>query len=130
MLLYVDAVFGLLSLIGSSLGGSAYWFLGPLLFGGGLSVDNLQAANTTITLIVAATSLAYGFAGLAVANGYRIGWKVGLGLAVGAVVFPLLAVGPGPVLTSTYVITYLFNIALVATLLHPESRNHQKIWFQ
>ena len=130
MLLYADGIFGLLSLISPSLGGSAYWFVGPLLFDKGLGVSDLHTATTGVTLIVLATSLGYGFAGIALANGYRLGWKVGLGLAIGAVAIPLVAFGPGPVLGSAYVITFLFNVALVALLVHPHSREHQKIWFE
>lgn len=130
MLLYVDAVFALLSLLGLGIGSSAYVFLSPLLFDTPTTLDGLEHIQAAGSLIVFLSAMAYGFAGLALANGQRIGWKVGVGVAAGAVVLPLAAGGIGLVLGSTYVITYLFNVALLVTLLHPHSREHQKIWFE
>ena len=37
---------------------------------------------------------------------------------------------PGEVLTSLAIINFLFDAALVALLLHPMSREYQRIWFK
>lgn len=57
-------------------------------------------------------------AGFGIANEKR--WAYGLGLAVAVGRLVLLAHG---------VIALMFAIALVALLLHPHSRNYQRIWF-
>jgi hypothetical protein len=67
-----------------------------------------------------------------VAGGYGIanGKKWGYGLAVGSVAFRLalyLADGLGDALRDP--ISLMLTIALAALLLHPESRNYQRIWF-
>lgn len=110
MLLYFDAAGGLLALMGIPLGGSSYWWLGPL--GVLVSVG------------------AYAFGGLGIANGYRIGWQVGVAVACGALVLPAIALLNGWSLGPGYLITLLFNIALVVLLLHPQSRSYQRIWFE
>lgn len=130
MLLYVDAVFTMLGLLGTGIGGSAYIFVAPLLFDTSTSVEGLRTVDTTVTLIVLLSGFAYAFAALAIANTQKIGWKVGVGVAAGAVVLPVAAGGLGFVFGSNYLITYLFNIALLVALLHPQSREHQRIWFE
>ncbi|MEJ7583062.1 MAG: hypothetical protein WKF43_03040 [Acidimicrobiales bacterium] len=50
-------------------------------------------------------------------------------VAAGAVALSVVASGPG-ILVSRYVISFMFDVALVVALLHPLSRNHQRIWFQ
>lgn len=129
-LLYADAVFTVLAILGTGFGSSAYIFVAPLLYGTATTVDAFRAVNTVVVLIVVASALVYGFAGLGIANGQKIGWKVGVGVAVGAVVLPVISGGLGLVLGSTYIITYLFNVALLVALLHPQSREYQRIWFE
>ncbi len=129
MLLYFDAAFGLLSVIGFPLGNSAYVFLAPLLVGDTITDESLRSVSIIVTLVVLAASLAYGFAGLAIANGQQIGWRVGVAVAAGAVVLPIVSGGLGFVLTTLYIITFIFNVALVALLVHPQSREHQRLWF-
>jgi hypothetical protein len=100
LLLYVNAVFGLL-------GG---------IIGAGLILGLL-------TIV-----------GLAV-GGYGIAneWKWAYGVAVAASIVPLVLLfallGFG-VFEFPYIITLLFDGALVALLLHPESRSYQRIWFK
>ena len=128
MLLYIQAAFALLGVLGIGIGGSAYVFLVVLVnFGGDIDLQRLSSLALLASLL---SGLAYGFAALAIVNGRRIGWKVGLGVAIGAVILPLAAGGLGLVLSSSYVIGYLFDIALVAALAHPHSREYQKIWFE
>ena len=125
MLLYVQGAFALLSLLGLGIGGSAYIFLAFLIQGGSRS---LTSFTTVATLCVLVSGLAYVFAALAIVNGRRLGWQMGIGLSIGAVVLPLLVGGIGLVLGSTYIISYLFDIALVVALAHPQSREYQKVW--
>ena len=128
MLLYWEAVLALLSLMGLGIGGSAYAFF-PFIFSGTLdSIADINRLTTLTAIIVLVSTLAYGFAALAICNGRRLGWQIGVGVAIGAVVVPFLAGGFGLVIGSTYVISFLFNIALVVALLHPQSREYQKVW--
>ncbi len=128
-LLYADAVFTILALLGTGFGSSAYVFVAPLLFDVN-SIDSFRTVNTVVTLIVLASAFVYGFAALGIANGQKIGWKAGVGVAAGAVILPIVSGYFGSLLTSSYVITYLFNIALLVALLHPQSRDHQRTWFE
>lgn len=127
-LLYADAVFTVLALLGTGFGSSAYVFVAPLLFDVS-AVENFATVNTVVTLIVLASAFVYGFAALGIANGQKIGWKAGVGVAAGAVALPLVSGYFGQLITSGYIITYLFNIALLVALLHPQSREYQRIWF-
>lgn len=129
MLLYFDAVFGLMATVGFGLGNSAYIFLAPLLNGDTVTESSLRNVTIVVTIAVLVASLAYGYAGLAISNGQQLGWRVGVAVAVGAVILPVAAGQLGFVVGSLYIITYVFNVALVALLLHPQSREYQKVWF-
>ena len=86
---------------------------------------------------IVTTSLLLGLltiAGLAI-GGYGIAneWKWAYGVAVAASIVQvvmLLAVFQGAIIEFPVVITLLFDGALVALLLHPESRSYQRIWFK
>jgi len=77
-------------------------------------------------LLIAAGGAA---AGYGIANERKWGYYLGVGMA--ALPFALRAYynGLGNVLSAD-VITLLFEIALVALLLHPQSRDYQRIWFK
>ncbi|HEX2040264.1 MAG TPA: hypothetical protein VHF47_11100 [Acidimicrobiales bacterium] len=77
-----------------------------------------------LLLIVANVGAGYG-----VANEKR--WAYGLALAVAFLPFVLrlLLNGLDDVL-GTNLINLMFEIALVALLLHPQSREYQRIWFK
>jgi hypothetical protein len=100
-LLYASGVFGLLF-------GSVLFALGPLLGFLGL--------------------VAFVLAGLGVANEYRWAYNLAIGISAAAIIVPLALAGID-VVFSGYVITLLFDVALFALLLHPQSREHQRIWF-
>jgi hypothetical protein len=95
-----------------------YWntFLNLLvgLFVGGLG-------RLTLLLVVAEFAGAYG-----VANERKWGYGVALGAAILPLVL-LVAVGG---FFGGGVLTLIFEIALVALLLHPQSRAYYKIWFR
>jgi hypothetical protein len=70
----------------------------------------------------------YGAAGYGIANGKK--WGYGLGLAVAVLRMVDLFAGS----TLDFVIRHntielMFSAALLALILHPQSREYQKIWF-
>ncbi|MEO6989711.1 MAG: hypothetical protein ABI239_13820 [Aquihabitans sp.] len=125
MLLYVNAVMSLIVILNIGFGGSGYMFLPLALWRSSVDISNLTNSYGVISLVA---GLVYGFAGLGIANGEKLGWKVGVGVAAGAVILPILAVGPG-IITSGYIISFIFDSALLVALLHPQSRIHQQRWF-
>jgi hypothetical protein len=101
-LLYLDAVFGILF-------GSVFAF--PLG-----------------TLVVVGSALA----ALGIANEYRWGWQLGVAVSAFALVpFALFAVseGIGELFDPRIVLILLFPVAQFALLVHPQSRDYQRIWF-
>jgi hypothetical protein len=65
-------------------------------------------------------------AGFGIANEKR--WGYGLGLVMAFLPFIFRMVAGGSLLGSS-IINLMFEIALVALLLHPQSRDYQRIWF-
>ena len=126
ILLYVNAAFGAMAVLG--LGFSSPYELVPFVALNRIrTIDGFDAVQT---ISVFAGTAAYLFAALGIANSQKIGWKVGIAVAAGAVVLPVyihLFVGR---LQTTYLIGFLFDVALLVALLHPQSREHQRIWFQ
>ncbi len=101
-LLYIDAVFG-------------------ILFGSVL-------AFPLGTLVVIGSALA----GLGIANEYRWGWQLGVAVSALALVpFALFAAseGLGELFDPRIVLSLLFPVAQFALLVHPQSRDYQRIWF-
>jgi len=101
ILCYVDAVFG-------------------LIFGG---------FATPIGLFIIA---ALGAGGFGIANEKR--WGYILGVAVASLAVLLFVLLPlifdfGAILSLPFLLNALFPVALFALLLHPMSREYQKIWF-
>jgi hypothetical protein len=82
-------------------------------------------------LLIGAIAGAFGAYGIA--NSRRWGYQ--LGLASSAiemlllVVLPFVQVGPELVFNLQYLILIVFPVALFCALVHPESREHQRIWF-
>ena len=100
MLCYLDAGFG-------------------LLFG-------MISTSVLVALITIAGLSAGGFG---IANEKKWGYGVAVGAAVIQVVM-LIAVAGSEVLGFPLIINLIFDAALVALLLHPESREYQRIWFK
>jgi len=103
-LLYFNAIFGLL------LGSSIYFALGILA--GFLSLVGCAAA-------------AFG-----IANEKRWGYLLGVVMAILQVLLIVGGVGLMGIFQGVALISFLFAIALVALLLHPMSREYQRIWFR
>ena len=85
---------------------------------------SLLAGLSLIILAIAAGQVAAAFG---IANEKR--WGYGLGIAMAILPFVLrLLVLHNPLATD--ILTLMFEIALVALLLHPQSREYQRIWFK
>ena len=84
------------------------------LIGGGFS---------TLGLLIVAGGIGAGFG---IANEKR--WGYGLGLVMAFLPF-LFRLAFGGSLLGASIVNLMFEIALVALLLHPQSRDYQRIWF-
>jgi hypothetical protein len=73
-------------------------------------------------------AVAYGGAGYGTANGKKWGYGLALGVAVLQLVF-LIAGQSIDVVIRIHTLELMFSVALLALLLHPQSREYQKIWF-
>ncbi len=88
----------------------------------------LQPFYPLLTLSALAGAVgAYG-----IANSRRWGYRLGVASSAVEVallvVLPLLAIGPD-LISLGFLIKIVFPIALFCALLHPESREHQRLWF-
>ena len=77
-----------------------------------------------LLLIVAGGILA----GYGIANERK--WGYGLGLAMAFLPFALRFFFLGNPIEGSNILSLMFEIALVALLLHPQSRDYQRIWFK
>jgi len=66
-------------------------------------------------------------AGFAIANDKRWGWRLGVGGAAMAVLVRLWWYGLGQPMSLAFAL--LFPVVLLVLLVHPQSREHQRIWF-
>jgi hypothetical protein len=64
-------------------------------------------------------------AGYGIANERKWGWMLGVAIGV-LTLLPLIVVG----ITIPALIGSAFNIILLVLLLHPQSREYQRIWFK
>lgn len=100
-------------------------------------------ASSIVRLLFLAAIAAYVYGGYGIANEKKRGWQVAVVAAfspfilrfldafIAFDVFPLswkirYTVG----LLDGGLLSVIFDVALIALLLHPMSRNHQKIWFE
>jgi hypothetical protein len=77
-------------------------------------------------LMLVAAALAYGAYGIA--NEKKWGYALATTTAVLVVVLVLGFAG-ADVLEFPLILSFMFDVALVALLLHPQSREYQRIWF-
>jgi len=122
-LLYIRAAFDVLSLIGAL--GSA----------GNLSRDETQRlfqhqlGSAELGLLLAAVYIASQIlAGWGIANERKRGWQIGVVVAFIPALTRVLVVGAGA-LIDTNVLSLMFEVALIALVLHPMSQEHQRVWF-
>jgi hypothetical protein len=125
-LLYFNAVFTLI------LGGEsdAYIYIAMLKLG----VTDTNLLQELVRIVI---SVALGAAGFLIANERKWGYRLGVIAAalplVGAVVLMLLPTMndiPRFGLEQLGLITLLFDVALFALLVHPQSRDYERIWFK
>ncbi len=81
-----------------------------------------------LTLLTMGIILGQITAGYGIANERKWGYGLGIAMALVPFVVPLLF-GRNP-FTGVDIIGLMFDIALVALLLHPQSRDYQRIWFK
>ncbi len=82
-----------------------------------------------LVLAIAGASVA---AGYGIANERKWGYRLGVavtGLALLPYIFVLVR-DPGAITDLTLLITAMFPVAMFALLVHPQSRDYQRIWFQ
>ena len=79
-------------------------------------------------VIFLVTSLGQALAGFGIANERK--WGYGLGIAMAFVPFALRFWLLGNPFEQWDVISLMFQVALIALLLHPQSRDYQRIWFK
>jgi hypothetical protein len=87
-------------------------------------LEGLAGGNPLLLLI----AIGQAVAGFGIANEKRWGYTVGVAMALAPAALRVLASGPGGLL-AVNPITLLFEVALIALLLHPQSRDYQRIWF-
>jgi hypothetical protein len=80
-----------------------------------------------LPLFLFAAGLAFG--GYGIANEKKWGYGLAVGAAVAWVAIVLLFAG-SDVLKFPLILNFMFDVALVALLLHRESRDYQRIWFK
>jgi hypothetical protein len=91
--------------------------------------------NAFFSLLYGGLGSPYGLAIIAgsVAAGFGIAnerkWGYGLGIAMAILPFGLRLMW-GQSLFGASIVNLMFEIALVALLLHPQSRDYQRIWFK
>ncbi len=126
-LLYANVVVSLLFRTGNE--GEFGYAVWSLLRSGDSDLPRLLGNLLAILFVVGSGLSAY-----LIANEKRIGWRLGVAVAVA----PLLAVAlivtvgyPARVgLSQVIDIGFLFDVALLALLLHKQTRDYEKIWFK
>jgi len=83
-------------------------------------------------LLSLALGVAFGFAGYGIANDRKWGYNLGVaasGIRLAFLVAIPLALDFTLIFNPSFLLVALFPVALFALLLHPMSRNYQRIWF-
>ena len=112
-LLYLNAAFGLLLRQATP-----YYLIGDWVPG----IGGLASVASYVGMAVA---------GFAIANERRWGYRLGVVLTCGEVLLLLIAIGDlTNLLAFGNLITMLFTGARAALLLHPMSRDYQRVWFK
>ncbi len=126
-LLYANVVFSLLFRTGNegSFGAAVNAFLRQ---------DDPGTARLIGNLLAVAFVIGSAACGYLIANEKRIGWRLGVVVAAApivAVVILLTIAYPQRIsVTDIRPIGFLFDVALLALLLHTQSRAYEKVWFK
>jgi hypothetical protein len=118
-LLYLNGLFALVDLLGPS------GWIGAARVGKG-------SLGLLVGLVIV---LAHAAGGFLMANDRRLGWYLALvaGFSPFLLRFWILAGQPWSTfdkLTGDRLLSFIFEVALCALLLHPQSREHQRIWYR
>ena len=89
----------------------------------------LTGVVTTSVILALLTIFGLAFGGFGIANEKKWGYAVAVAAAI-LQVGGLIAVGGTDVFNFPLILNLIFDGALVALLLHPESRGYQRIWFK
>jgi hypothetical protein len=92
----------------------------------------LGSANTPYLLNVL-IAVGFGLGGYGIANDRRWGYQLGVAAAGAQLFFEVvlpLAFEPSIILNPGFLLIAIFPVALFALLLHPMSRDYQRIWFE
>jgi len=88
----------------------------------------LMVIYFTLPLLIAAQVLAYAAAGYGIANEKR--WGYALGIVMSFLPFFFSFLNTGNPVGGFDPLNLIFAVALVALLLHTQSREYQRIWFK
>jgi hypothetical protein len=80
------------------------------------------------SLLGVAFAAALGYGGYGIANEKKWGYGLAVVGSIAMVAIVLLFAG-SDVLKFPLIISFMFDVALVCLLLHPQSRDYEKIWF-
>ena len=97
-----------------------YFHAGFLLFA---LLVNGQFPLLYMAFVIGGFIAAYG-----ISNEFK--WAYALGIVMAALPFALRFYTSGNPFAGTDLLNLMFEIALVALLLHPQSRDYQRIWFK
>jgi hypothetical protein len=89
------------------------------------AVFSLLAGLSLIVLVIAAAQVGAGFG---IANEKK--WGYGLGILMAFLPFVLRLLILHNLFAGVDLITLMFEVALIFLLLHPQSRQYQRIWFK
>lgn len=120
-LLYFGAIFGLL------FGDNRVWYQVAIF----QVVDSASTAQNLGRLVWVLAVAAAAGGGFGIANEKKWGYQLGLAAAIAPLAARLIVllfeqISP----FNSDVISLMFDVALVALLLHPQSRDYQRIWFK
>jgi len=79
-----------------------------------------------IALVLIAGGVA---AGYGIANENKWGWRLGVAVAIAPIALKIVFLGVADTITSD-IVNLMFEVALVVALLHPQSRDYERIWFK
>ena len=93
----------------------------------GAAVDVLFGGLGAIGLLIAGARVG---AGGAIASEKRWGYQLGVGVAFTPIILTALLVGIADMFQIGVLLALAFDIILAVLLLHPLSREYQRVWFR
>lgn len=118
------------------------FFSAVAILDGGGYIGFLAHRSAFWLLVVVGTTASLAAGGLLMANDRRLGWRLLIAASLAPFVLRIAtmailgATSPSPIdwivarPAGGSVLTVIFDAALVALLLHPQSRSHQRLWYR